>query len=107
MKISNRLKDSPACLVVDEDAMDPAMKKLLESMGQEVPSQEKTLEINAEHPVVKQLKEIYETDPNSGTVSDYTDLLYNLSLVVEGEKPENPSDFVKKLSEMMSKSLKS
>ncbi|TYB33188.1 MAG: molecular chaperone HtpG [Flexistipes sinusarabici] len=107
VKISNRLKDSPACLVVDEDAMDPAMKKLLESMGQEVPSQEKTLEINAEHPVVKQLEEIYETDPNSGTVSEYTDLLYNLSLVVEGEKPENPSGFVKKLSEMMSKSLKS
>lgn len=107
VKISNRLKDSPACLVVDENAMDPAMRKLLEQMGQEVPSQEKTLEINAEHPVVKQLKEIYETDPKSTTVSDYTDLLYNLSLVVEGEKPENPSAFAKKLSEMMSKSLKS
>jgi molecular chaperone HtpG len=105
VKISNRLKDSPACLVVDENAMDPAMKKLLEQMGQEVPPQEKTLEVNSEHPVVKKLKEIYETDPKSSTISEYADLLYNLSLVVEGEKPENPSAFVKKLSDMMSKSL--
>lgn len=105
VKISNRLKDSPACLVVDENAMDPAMKKLLEQMGQEVPAQEKTLEINSEHPVVKKLKAIYETDPKSSTVKEYTDLLYNLSLVVEGEKPENPSDFVKRLSKMIDKSL--
>jgi len=105
VKISNRLKDSPACLVVDENAMDPAMKKLLEQMGQAVPPQEKTLEVNADHPVVQKLKEIYDTDPKSSTIGEYTDLLYNLSLVVEGEKPENPSAFVKKLSHMMSKSL--
>ncbi len=50
VRLSGRLKDSACCLVADEGGLDPQMEKLLKSMGQDVPSNKRILEINPSHP---------------------------------------------------------
>jgi len=56
VKGSIRLKDSLACLVKDEFDIDNSMKRLLESMGQQVPESKKIFEINLDHPVIQKMK---------------------------------------------------
>ncbi len=98
---SGRLKDSPCCLVVEEGGLDPSMEKMLKSMGQDVPSSKKILEINSEHPVVEALNKIFEKDKKSTILREYIDLLYDQALLLEGSKPKNPSAFANSVSNLM------
>ena len=55
VRLSPRLTDSVGCLVADEGAMNATMMRMMKAMGQEVPKQLRTLELNPDHPLVKQL----------------------------------------------------
>lgn len=105
VKASARLKESVACLVGEENEMDETMKKILESMGQKAPDTKKVLELNLEHPVMKKLKELFEVDNNSSKIDEYVNLIYDIALVSEGEKPKDPVEFSQKISELMLKGL--
>jgi molecular chaperone HtpG len=102
---SIRLKDSIACLVKDEFDIDNSMRRLLESMGQAVPESKKIFEINLDHPVVQKMKKLLEVDPKSSKVAEYAELLYDLALVVDGDKPKDIGHFTRKISELMSSGL--
>ena len=58
VRLSGRLKDSACCLVADEGGLDPQMEKLLKSMGQEVPSDKRILEINPSHQVFEAMNDL-------------------------------------------------
>ena len=56
MRVTHRLTDSPACLVVEEGDMAANLQRLLKAAGQHVPTSKPILEINPEHPVIVRLK---------------------------------------------------
>lgn len=105
VKSSIRLKNSLCCLVGEENEMDETMKKLLESLGQPLPNSKKILEINLAHPVMQKVKSLYEVDPKSSKIKEYSLLIYNLALILNGEKPVDPSNFVSKVSEFMERNI--
>ncbi|MBS1258911.1 MAG: Chaperone protein HtpG [Candidatus Scalindua arabica] len=101
VRLSGRLKDSVCCLVGDEGEMDPQMEKLLKSMGQDVPERKRILEINPSHPIFEAMNRIFEEDRKSKVLEDYTDLLYDQALLLEGSKPKDSAAFAKAISRLM------
>jgi molecular chaperone HtpG len=101
VRISGRLKESPCCLVSDEGDMDPRMEKLLKSMGQDVPERKKILEINPSHPIFETMLRIFEKDKNDNILKEYTALIFDQALLLEGSKPKDPVLFIKYLSNLM------
>ncbi len=101
VRISGRLKDSAVCLVAGEHDLDPKMVKMFEAMGQEVPKGQRMLEINANHELIGRMKQLFATDPSSSKLKEYTGLLYDQALLLEGDKPRDPVAFAKALSKLM------
>ncbi|CAN2049587.1 Chaperone protein HtpG [Candidatus Magnetomoraceae bacterium gMMP-1] len=106
VKPSSHLKQSVACLSGNEYDMSAYMEKILKATGQQAPSNKRVLEINMDHPLVDKLNSLYNEDKESQTLKDYCNLLFNLALIGEGGKLENPSEFSKIVGEMMAGSLK-
>ena len=102
IKVSNRLTDSPCCLVADQNDPTSQMQQMMEAMGQASTDKIKPImEINPNHKIIKKLIKI-----GKGKVfSDSIKLLYEQTLIIEGLKPDNPSEFVKRLNEVLNKSL--
>lgn len=101
VRISGRLKESPCCLVSDEGDLDPRMEKLLKSMGQEVPERKKILEINPSHPIFDTMLGIFEKNSQDNILKEYTALIFDQALLLEGSKPKDPVLFIKYLSNLM------
>jgi len=101
VRLSGRLKDSACCLVGDEGEMDLQMENLLKSMGQPVPERKRILEINPSHAIFEAMNRIFEEDRKSKVLKDYTDLLYNQALLLEGSKPKDSAAFAKAISRLM------
>ncbi|MBF0517085.1 MAG: molecular chaperone HtpG [Nitrospirae bacterium] len=104
VRISGRLKQSPCCLVSDEGAIDPAMERMLRSMGKDVPKNLRILEINIDHQLIEALNAAIEKDEHAADAS--VDLLYEQALVLDGNKPKDPAAFAKRISELMLESLR-
>lgn len=101
VKASARLTDSLCCLVMDENAMDESMRRLFESMGQEVPKSKKILELNLNHTVMKKLKDLYDIDPKSSKITEIANMIFDIALISDGEKPKDPSAFSRKIADLM------
>lgn len=97
VRVSNRLTDSPSCLVVEEQDMAVSMQKLLKQAGHAVPNLEPILEVNIDHPLVKRLKD--EADEERFT--DWTHLLFDQAMLSEGGQLEDPSGFVKRMNALL------
>jgi molecular chaperone HtpG len=105
-RLSGRLKDSACCLVADEGGLDPQMEKLLKSMGQDVPSDKRILEINPSHPVLEAMNHLISKSGNEQLLKEYIDLLYNQALLLEGSKLKDPAAFTKSITKLMSENVK-
>ena len=101
VRLSTRLKDSPACLVGDEGDMSANMARLLKQAGQEIPSQKRILELNAEHALIGKLQEMYTADAADARIGDYAHLLFGQALLAEGSPLPDPAGFGKRLIELM------
>jgi molecular chaperone HtpG len=103
VKISNRLSDSPSCLVADENDPTSQMQEIMKAMGQAggMPEVKPILEINPDHEIITKLTEMRK----SKSFDDVTFLLYEQALLQEGVKLENPAGFVKRLNSVLSKSI--
>ncbi len=97
VRITNRLTDSPACLVVNEDDMGMQMRRILESAGQAVPGSKRIFEINPEHPLVEKLND----EPDMDRFSDLTMVLYEQAMLAEGSQLEEPASYVKRLNKLL------
>ncbi|MDQ5911005.1 MAG: molecular chaperone HtpG [Pseudomonadota bacterium] len=97
VRISSRLTDSPACLVVDEYAMSPHMERLLRDAGQNVPISKPYLELNPTHPLIARLKDEADTT----RFGDWTNLLFEQAMLAEGGQLEDPASFVKRLNGLL------
>ncbi len=101
VRFSVRLTDSVCCLVAGEDDMDANMERILKAMGQKVTDQKRILEINPVHPLVEAMHRIFENDKQNAVLKDYSKLLFEQALVLEGAKPKDPVGLAKILSKLM------
>ena len=99
VRLSQRLTDSPACLVADEHDLGGNMERLLKSMGQDAPSSKPIMEINAEHPILVNLKD------SKTSIEDWANVLYDQAALSEGAPLTDPSEYVKRVNSLLSKSL--
>jgi molecular chaperone HtpG len=102
VRITNRLVDSPSCLVVDEKAISQHFEQLLREAGQSPPKSAKPiLEINPYHVLIQRLSE--ETDAKY--ISDLSLILYDQARLMDGAKLDDPATFVASLNRLMSLSV--
>lgn len=96
IKISDRLVETPACLV--SGAGDPSahMEKIMKSMGQEVPRGKRVLEINPKHPIFEKM-----TGLDSETQKDWAEIIYSQALLNEGSQIPDPLKFSKQIAKLM------
>jgi molecular chaperone HtpG len=106
VRLSGRLKDSACCLVADEGGLDAQMEKLLKSMGQEVPSNKRILEINADHKVFEAMNNLISMGNKDELLKEYIELLYNQALLLEGSKLKDPAAFAKSIAKLMSENVR-
>jgi molecular chaperone HtpG len=97
VKLSQRLTDSPACIVADEHDMSSQMMKLMQSVGQEVPDALPIFEINAEHELVKHVAD--ETDDEK--FNQWTEVLFEQAMLAERGSLKDPASFVARLNKLM------
>jgi molecular chaperone HtpG len=105
VKPSSRLKDSVACLSGDTWDMSAYMEKLLKASGQKAPEVKRVLELNMDHPVVEKIKTIFENDRDNPALKEYSQLLFDMAVVSEGGKLDNPSRFSKMVGDLMSRAM--
>ena len=97
IKLSERLTDSPVCLVSSSDQATSAhMERLLESMGQAVPKDKRVMEINPNHPLYEKMMRISKAEQD-----DWTEILYQQALLNEGSQIENPLKYSQKIAQLM------
>ncbi len=97
VRMTHRLTDSPACLVVSEDDIGMQMRRVLESAGQAVPESKRIFELNPEHPLVEKLND--ETDMDR--FNDLAMVLYDQSQLAEGSQLEEPANYVARLNRLL------
>lgn len=94
VNISQRLVDSPACVVTTEQDLAPQLRRMLEASGQQLPESKPILEINIEHPLVTRLSA--ETD--DGRFGELSNIVLDHALLAEGAQLENPADYVQRIN---------
>lgn len=101
VKPSSHLKNSLSCLSGDTYDMSAYMEKIMKATGQSIPKTKRILEINTSHPVLEKIKRVHEQNAESEALKDYSELLYDLAVIGEGGKIENPSRFNKLVADLM------
>ncbi|MCF7978295.1 MAG: molecular chaperone HtpG [Chromatiaceae bacterium] len=97
VRVSTRLVDSPACIVVGEHDMSANLARVLKAVGQDAPSMKPTLEINLEHPMVRRL----ESESDQGRFDDLGLIMLDQAILSEGGQLDDPSAFVGRLNKLM------
>ncbi len=94
VRVTMRLVDSPACLVVQDDDMSTQLARMLKQAGQKAPDTKPVLEVNPEHPLVKKLD-------GSVHFHDLAHILFDQALLAEGGLPEDPAAYVKRVNALL------
>lgn len=97
VRVSNRLTDSPACIVLNEQDMAMHMQRILKEAGHAMPTSKPILEINPDHPIVKKM----DAEKSKKKFDDWSDILFDQALLAEGGQLEDPASFVAKLNKML------
>lgn len=94
VRVTTRLVDSPACLVVQDDGMSTQLARMLKQAGQQAPESKPVLEVNAEHALVKKLE-------GSVHFHDLAHILFDQALLAEGGLPADPAAYVKRVNALL------
>lgn len=97
VRVTTRLSDSPAVLVVGEHDMSPQMRRIMEAAGQKMPATKPTLEINPAHPLLKRLAAL----PAGDAFNDLATLLQEQAMLANGEQLPEPAAFVQRLNRLL------
>jgi molecular chaperone HtpG len=94
VRVTTRLVDSPACLVVQDHGMSTQLARMLKQAGQTAPEVKPVLEVNAEHALVKKLD-------GSVHFHDLAHILFDQALLAEGGLPEDPAAYVRRVNALL------
>ena len=94
VRVTTRLVDSPACLVVQDGGMSTQLARMLKQAGQPAPELKPVLEVNADHPLVKKLE-------TSTHFDDLANILFDQALLAEGGLPADPAAYVRRVNALL------
>ena len=94
VRVTSRLVDSPACLVVEDGDYSTQLARMLKQAGQPAPQVRPILEVNAEHALVKKLE-------SSAHFDDLAHILFDQALLAEGGLPDDPAAYVKRVNALL------
>lgn len=97
VRITHRLTDSPACLVVGADDMSANLQRIMQAAGQQSFASKPIFEINPKHAIIDRLK----AEADDDRFNEWTEILFDQALLAEGGKLEDPATFVKRLNSML------
>ncbi|MCW5588443.1 MAG: molecular chaperone HtpG [Legionellales bacterium] len=97
VRVTHRLTDSPACIVVDEHEMSSQLQRLMREAGQALPESKPILEINPKHPLVLRLRD----ENNQQHFTNLAEVLLDQAILAEGGHLPDPANFVKKLNGLL------
>ena len=97
VKVTHRLTDSPACLVVGEHDISGNLERILKAAGQDTPDNKPILEINPEHKLIEKLRKFEGTSD----FDEYTSVIFDQAMLSEGGQLDDPVDFVKKINRFL------
>ncbi len=97
VRVTHRLTDSAACLVVGKDEIGSQMRRMLEAAGQKVPDGKPTIELNPEHPLILKL----DQEPDEDRFADLAKIVFDQALLAEGGQLEDPASYVQRLNKVL------
>ena len=97
VRVSDRLTESPACLVVEQHEMSPNLARVLKQLGQDAPLPTPVLEVNVGHPLVGRL----EAEQDENRFADLTRILFDQAVLAEGGQLDDPATFVQRLNRLV------
>jgi molecular chaperone HtpG len=97
VRSTERLTNSPACLVVGDNDMGEQMRKIMQAAGQSIPESKPILEVNMQHPLVARL----QTEDDNDKAAVLASLLFDQAALSAGRPLENPAQFVQELNRLM------
>jgi len=103
VKESNRLTDSASCIVSKEEGMSASMQKILKMANQNIESGKKTLEVNKDHKLIRNLLKVFKKSNNDDFIKSVTKQLYESALLLEGSL-DDPHKLINRLNKMMEES---
>ena len=105
VRLSNRLTDSPVCLSADEGDIDIRLEQLLRQHNQLNEQVSRVLEVNGKHPLITALAGLTGTDGAGSKVSDAAWLLLDQARILEGEPLPDPTAFIRRMADIMTKGV--
>ncbi|ASP39497.1 molecular chaperone HtpG [Bacterioplanes sanyensis] len=102
VRVSSRLTDSPACMVVGQFDMGGHLRRMLEAAGQDVPEPDTTLEVNPTHPLIERL----DAEQDEERFADLARIIHAQAQLAEGSQLKQPADYVAKLNALLLELMK-
>lgn len=103
VRLSNRLKSGAVCLVADAAGPSVAMEQAFAGADNPFMKARRILEINPHHELFNKLKTLHDGETDKEAFKEYSELLYDQALLLEGIMPEDPVVFAQRLAKMMAK----
>jgi molecular chaperone HtpG len=102
VRISDRLTDSPSCLVIPDGGLTPYIERMLRAQqGADIPPQKRILEVNTKHPLIQTLAQLHERNAGSDEVREAIELVYDQALLSEGSPIDDPARVAKRLIRLL------
>ncbi|TAG01182.1 MAG: molecular chaperone HtpG [Betaproteobacteria bacterium] len=98
VRVTTRLVDSPACLVVKDGAASTQLARMLKQAGQAAPDTKPILEVNADHALAKKLHSMIGTESH---FDDLAHILFDQALLAEGGLPDDPAAYVRRVNSLL------
>ena len=96
VRLTNRLTESPACLVADESDPGANLERIMKAMGQDAPSSKPILEVNPEHALIKGL------NADEENFADWAQVLFDQAALSEGAQIKDPANYVRLVNKLLS-----
>ena len=105
VRLSTRLTESPACLITDAFGISPALARIYQASGQNIPIGKRILELNPDHPLITGLRQAQQERADDPAVAETAELLYGTALLAEGGALEDPARFAELLANQLTRTL--
>ena len=105
VRASKRLRESASCLVDDEGGLSRNMERILKAARQNVPTRQRILELNPDHPFVQAVSKLASEAPGDERVGTWLELLYDQAALAEGVVAD-PAGMVKRIQSVLNNAIK-
>jgi molecular chaperone HtpG len=101
VRVSERLTDSPACLVIPKGGLPAHLERFLRATQPNIPESKRILEINPNHPLIRRINDVYRAGSASEQLAEWIELLYDQALLTEGSPIDDPIKFAGRVTQLL------